>query len=518
MRDKGSEFSVHSAVEIAPKHWNQPEPGYPYIWERSKEEQRPQLQYVVDYEDGKTKAEVWKKFQQAQKKTRGRAKQALEGQTIEAPAQPSREYRTAAIVASMRKGWDSDRDLARWLRSRPEETLLWIRWRLGLAETASGRPEISNTQILNPISGKGITAAKTQWRSPGSLPASLIDPFAEWMKLRGMWTGMLLFRTDDDFKLFVIEPASITIGALRSVRNTLDELNLWGGVRLDIEATLRCAEILVRHSDALSAADPPRITLRRLTPRSVIAGLRQAYFKSLGTAAALMNDAMLPLPEWFAVETREDADDYLTIIDEAIGGVQEGIRTAGCLGSLVEKNSDDGRILQQYRRWLLTGELRELLEFHYQFAAHAMQQLSKREWVKLFSTAVLDKLLLKSYGGSWPMLKELVEDKGFKSFARAIRNSTVYAIELENREVRFGLAQRWKQKIKAGEKEFAAELGEFVQTHNWEVFDRLEARGHVVSTSDLDSLLSLVEQHGAELVGSLLLAYGYARAPKTEQS
>jgi hypothetical protein len=37
-----------------------------------------------------------------------------------------------------------------------------------------------------------------------------------------------------------------------------------------------------------------------------------------------------------------------------------------------------------------------------------------------------------------------------------------------------------------------------------------------VTTQHLDSLIALIDKHGAELVGSLLLAYGYARAPKVE--
>jgi hypothetical protein len=394
--------------------------------------------------------------------------------------------------------------------------MVWIRQQLEIAVSTTQHPDISNTQLLNPISGKGISAPKTEWRSPGSIPGALIEPFAEWMKLRGLWAGMLLFRVDDDFKFFVIEPTAISPGALKIVRNELDGLRLWGGVKLDIEATLRCTEILIRRSDALQAGDGARISLRRLTPRKVIGGLRQAFFKSLGTAAALMNDAMLPLPDWFAIETREDAGDYLEIIVESIGTQDGGTRTAGCLGSLDEKHSDDGRTLQQYRQWLLTGELNELLEFHHQFAVHQMRRLAGDEWVKGFSAALLDTILIKSYSKKDPMIKEIIQDEGFKSLARAIRNSTVYAIRLENREVHFGLAQRWKQKIKAGNKEFASELGEFVQSQNWEVVNRLKGKGHVVETTDLDSVLDLVERHGAELVGSLLLAYGYARAPKVE--
>jgi hypothetical protein len=121
-------------------------------------------------------------------------------------------------------------------------------------------------------------------------------------------------------------------------------------------------------------------------------------------------------------------------------------------------------------------------------------------------------------------MKEIVENTGFLSVAWAIRNATITALWLQQQnnkkwDVRFGLAQKWKQKIKGGAKEFVPVLAEFVQDYNWEVTNRLEGKYHTVSKEDLDQVISLIENNGkdqSELVGMLLLAYGYARAPKTE--
>jgi len=173
------------------------------------------------------------------------------------------------------------------------------------------------------------------------------------MKLRGLWNAMLLYRSDEDFKFFVIEPAEIPADQIGEVRAELEKLNLWGGVRLDIQAALHCARLLILRSDAMQGASG-LIQLLGRRPRTVIAGLRQAYFKSLGTAAALMNDAFLPLPGWFVIKGSADASAYLSMIEEVIG-------TGGSLKSLQEKNSDDGLVLQQYREWLLTGTLRTCL-------------------------------------------------------------------------------------------------------------------------------------------------------------
>ena len=380
---------------------------------------------------------------------------------------------------------------------------------LGIADKRPGDlPAISNTQILNPISGKGVNSSKTEVRSAGSIPTQLIEPFAEWMKLRGLWDAMLLYRSGDDFKFFVIEPGDISCADIRAIRAELNNLNLWGGVRLDINATLQCLKILIARSDAMQSG-ANLIALRRRSPRQIIRGLRQSFFKSLGTAAALMNDAFLPIPEWFTVENTDDAEAYLQIINEVVD-------KGGCLNSLQESNSDDGRVLQVFREWLLTGELDDLLEFHHMFAPHLMRRFASGEWARPFGAENLSKLLTRAFKEK--QVTEIIEDRGFQSVARAVRNATIYALTIPNmkREVRFGLAQKWKQKIKSGEEDFTAALAEFVQEYNWETAHRLKGIGHMVTTDELDSLMKLVEKRHAEIVGSLLLAYGFARAPKVE--
>lgn len=497
--DRGAQFHIHSERDSVPTR--RLSAGYLYIWDKNKEPQRPDVP-LLDYLGEKEKRDAAKKVS---KKT----KAALGSQEIEAPsARP--ELNTATILASMRKGWNGDRDIASWVAAQPEQAANWALFRLGLGAQPSERfPDVSNTQILNPISGKGVHAGKTEIRSAGSLPSQLVDPFSEWMKVRGLWAAMVLYRSDDDFKFFVIEPADIAVDQLEGIRAELEALSLWGGVRLDIQAALQCTGILIRRSDAVQDGSVA-VRLRGRRPRSVISGLRQAYFKSLGTAAALMNDAFLPLPDWFMVATEEDARAYLNIIDEVSP-------KGGCLNSLQDKNSDDGRILQQYREWLLSGELADLLEFHYRFALHLIQRLSRNDWARPFGTENLSALLTKAYEEKFEVT-EIIESPGFQSVARALRNATIYALTVPNlkREVRFGIAQKWKQEMKAGDEEFAAAVARFVQEYNWETAHRLKGKGHSVTTEDLDSLLRLIHERKAELVGSLLLAYGYARAPKME--
>ena len=515
LRDLGGAFEIQSRNDIPPDSWEVPSPGYPYIWERRKEPERPNLPNVLDYEEQREIRDRWLAYQNAVKKKAARA--SLAAQDLTEPDPPSANFPQAAIVSRMRSGWDADRDLAHWIGGHPDDTLTWVRSVLARDTTFSSPPRVTSSQVLNPIAGRGVNSPKTKARSSKSPPPKLSDSFSEWMKLRGLWKVALLYRVGEDFRFFCLEPADITIGGLSLVRDDLNQLQLWRavGVRLDIEAALRCTELLLKRSDLIQPdTSPISVRLRGLTPRAVIAGLRQCLFKGLGRAAALMNDAFLPLPAWFVVETPADANNYFEIISETIGDSQ----SSGCLDSLEEKNSDDGAILQQYRQWLLTADLTDFLAFHSRFAVHLMSRLAADDWARPFSTPNLDKLFSKAFPLEGPMLNEIISNEGFLRVARAVRNCTIYPVMSKhaNRDVHFGLAQKWKQKIKAGNREFAAALADFVQVQNWEVADKLEGKGLIVTTEDLNAVIRLIDSHGAELVGSLLLAYGYARAPKVD--
>lgn len=472
---------------------------------------RPEIaDWAIDYERERSKEEAQREFEKAVKKKAKGVTRAAEAGELEAPDRPSPELKLAKMVSSMRKGWNADRDLAVWIGEHPEMTTGWIEATFE-ARSFKDAPDLSNTQLLNPSTGKGVSAAKTQAKAPNSVPGVLMDPFAEWMKLRGMWQGLIAYRSDEDFKFMVIEPGGISPGDLKMLREALEALNLWGGIRLDIEATLKLTRLLVEYSDV--RRESGGVSLRGTRPGRVVRGLRQAYFKSLGTAAALMNEALLPLPEWFDVQSRTDADVYLRIIDETVGDKVRG----GCLGILDEEKSDDGAVLQQYRAWLGSGDFEDLMEFHYQFGALGLRKAAAGEFTRQFRSETLDELLVRTYEETH-MLKEIIEDEGFRSIARAIRNTTIYAVGMKssNREIQFGLAQKWKQKMHGDEGEFAAALADFVQANNWEVAHKLEGKGFQVSATHLDSVFGLIEKHGEEKVGSLLLAYGYSRAPKVD--
>ncbi len=504
IEDLEHSFRVFCPQGRPPEEWQPPSPGFWYILRKSKDN-APGGTKIIDYEREKAIADAAKKSK-ASALARKRVAEALEEVSETVANEGSPEYRFAAMIESMRKGWSSDLSLYRWIMENREACLEITRLRLQGKEAVL-KTEWSNSQLLNPSTGKGVHATKTIAKSASGF--KLTDTFDEWMKLRGLWASMLGFRSGEDFKFFVVVPGNISFPQVDKLRNLLRDLGMWGIVRLDIEAVLRLLQSLLLHSEYKEVGGIP---LAFQTPADVVRGLHLAFFKSLGTAAALMNDSLLPLPDWFKVEDSDDVEDYLEICQEPFG---EGKGTYGPLSTLRDDRSDDVALLQKYRRWLTTGKLMDLLEFHASYASHLLQKIAASDFAVPFQSSILHKLLQKGY----PEVIDIIESQGFQNIARAIRNTTIYAAAMKaksNREIRFGLAQRLKQRIKSGDKEFLAELSNFVQDQNWEVVNRLNGKGFLVSDSDMNDIVRLTAQYGSELVGMLLLAYGYSRGVKTE--
>jgi hypothetical protein len=519
--DLEESYAIEGPDLPAASSWPAIEPGYPFIY-LPKDGTKP-AGWILDYLSEREKDQRRREFFKAAGKKRGQLLRTLREQGQNEPVSPVPEYKMALFLASMRRGWSSDKKLYRWLQTNRQRAMEWIAANLGIAASSQvDAPVLTNSQVFNPVSGKGVHRAKPDSTAPTSISGEVIDPFKEWLKYRGAYQAMLPYRTPGgDFKVFVIAPADIATDRLAQIYHEMRRLNLWEPIRLDIEAPLRLAEYLIRRSDVVGGG----IRLAGRRPPDVIRGLHQAFFKSLGTSPALMNYSFMVLPSWFRIIDQEAAKNFVQLIHSFIGyKAIDGV--TGCLRSLDESHSDDVLILQQFRQWLASGELRDYLEFSCRFSLHVIKRMSEDEWVKTISTHNLDILMIRGYD-----MQGIIEVQGFKNVAKAIRNATIYALAAQRqdrrkREVHFGLAQKWKQKIKGGNAAFITALSDFVQQYNWqsEDLDKKQEgnasagrwKHHKVNAADLDEVIGLVEQKGAELIGMMLLAYGYARVPKTD--
>jgi len=525
--DAGEEFGLRPGYELPPpEEWPPLSPGYPYIWEKSKERERPPGN-VIDYEHIKEEEKLRREHEKRLGKAKAKVGAGLAEAGLGAPSEPHPELRMATIMASMRKGFDSDRQLFRAVWEHQDELARVVARRLPAFTAATPPPAapeptsdeepfsfVSVSQLFNPAFGKGVNRLKPTGTTPGSYPPRMRDWFEEWLKFRGAFVALLPYRSGDDFRIYAIEPGDIDFGTLQELRRELLRQNMWGTVKLDIAALHNLARLLVIHSKDYDS-ERGRFRLRR-RPSEVIKGLHLAFFKSLGTAAALMNSSFLGLPGWFEIRDRASAEAFLDVIEEH----------RRCLRSLAEDNSGDVPVLLAYREFLSSGSLEMLLDFLAQFAVHVMQSRERKEryrWASQFTTTNLWRLFTMTY-----QLSAIVEDEGFLNLATAIRKATVSAqfrkaiTGKQPWDIHYGLAQEWKRKTKF-EKELIAGICDFVWKYNNENARHAEQgkeRRKSVSTEDLGRVIKLIENkgYGPELVGMLLLAYGYAREPKEDEA
>lgn len=522
IQDMGHIYLIQLIEELTEEDLAQWEPnaGYKYIKFKDPDPLAPQLYF--DYEEQREIEKQYREFSKSMEGNRKNKDKMLQDlQDSGSPIQtPQNILPLMKTLNGMRMGSNTLGQMHVAIREAPENFKVIVGMKLGLSVVQNKLDEkpyakaASTLQLFNPTSGKGIHRAKPDGAGLTGFPEKLTDWFEEWMKFRAFTKAMLTYTTGTggkDTKVLVLAPKDIGPSALSKVHHALLENRLYGSMHIDIFATLLLTETVINHSEVIQG-HPTGIRLRGRTPKHIIAGFYQTYFKNLGTASAVMNVSFLGMPAWFPVTSRSAAEEWFEIIHEH----------RRCLQSLDESHSDDVPILMAYRTFLSTGDYMDALDFFARYAAHFMRKKSRNEWAEQFSTLNMGRVFMSEVN-----IQEIVQDEGFEHLADAIRNATVnqqIAKGIKGKsdyEIQYGLAQEWKRKVH-NKMEFIMILSEFVQRYNSENAKRIE-QGHKsrrnITENDLDRVIALIEKtKNPKLVGLLLLAYGYAKASKADDN
>ena len=502
-------------------------PGYPYLILKSGSTNAPVGGELVDYEHEKMIEQVYKKYLESSGKSKKGKKTDVNLEQEAEPPKPRSDLQVLKTFNSMRMGSDIYNKLHNAIRK--ESQMGYVIWRRlsMLSEEKSEEPVTedfkepeellslaTSLQLFNPIAGKGIHRPKPDGTGLGSFPKLWVDWFSEWMKIRAMHIGMSSYRVGDDTKIMVMTPGDIPLHEIKALRRELLKERLYGSIKLEIGASLFLAEMLVKHSEEYDKGTGT-VQLRNRRPNQVLKGVYTAYFKNLGNASAVMNLSFLGLPGWLPVASKEDAEALIEILEEH----------RLCLSAPDESHSDEVFLLAQYRDFLSGGKLDDLLVFLADFGPFVMQRIDKKKWVKRFTIPNLRRLLM-AYDAEDKEIKlqEIFDNQGFLNLATAIRKATVSAQFRKAQgtdafNIHYSLAQEWKRKVKF-KNELVVKISDFVQQYNEENARHAEQdkeRRKNITTEDLNQVFQLIDSKGHELVGMLLLAYGYAREPREEQ-
>jgi hypothetical protein len=409
----------------------------------------------------------------------------------------------------------------------PDADLVAIAQEWGKQVKGGGiKRDLTASQLFNPHQGKGQNHPKANTLKMDNIKDSFW--LEEYLKAAGLWlcAAPRTVVGDNDRKTYVLAPLNLTLSAHKRVFRDFAG-RIWNerrgdttAIKMDIVAALLYTDVLLEHSEAAQQDDPDLDVLgfEDHGPEDVVAGFHVAQYKLLSRNAYTMtNLTFLGLPAWTG-QARNRAEVYRMkeVIEEHLDVIR----------GLDEGRSDGYNLLLRYRDFVSGGKWDSFFDFAVGYSHYLMRDLldaarqNRYARARAFTVRNLEELMMRTNKPLSPIL----QSEGFKNVARAIRLSTITLQYLGRKQspydVRYGLAQELQRKA-VDDQEFAKALGAFVQSFNAENARIAERdtgawRRKDVTTADLDQVVHLVDDYGAETVCHLLVAYGYAREPKEE--
>ena len=396
------------------------------------------------------------------------------------------------------------------------ETAISVWKKLDKAQGWGIKKDRTAAQIYNPSQGKGQNQAKADRLTMGNVSGFWL---LEWLKAVGFYHAALTkqLRGIKDRKTYVLAPTEIDLGEsdkiMRAFQGRMARAET--AIRSDVLASIRYTQALLEFTRQREGASLKARLFKHRRPSRVVSGFYSAFYKSLGQSIATMNLSFINLPGWVRVEGEGDVEDTLNVLDEHEAVVRQ----------FDESHGDAYNLLLLYRDFLSGNDLRPFFEFTTAYSGYFISQKERRGgYVPQFTTTNLRRLIMNSE----PRLSKILETTGFQNIAYAIRQATVTAQYRKQQgdrryDVRYGLGQQLARKA-AYPNEFIAELADFLAKYNAENAQVMEKNRpgpyrRSIRTSDIDDIVALIDEFGdSRLICSLLVAYGYARVPREDDS
>ncbi|MCM3797930.1 hypothetical protein P5F77_12405 [Caldifermentibacillus hisashii] len=377
---------------------------------------------------------------------------------------------------------------------------------------------VNALSFFNPVQAKGVNNQGATGISPSGVQSFVLD---ELFKMLGVTQGSVgklvkVGTNSYDCLLLVIDPQEVASNDVLTIVH-----NIKGKIKAPSRTYLEFSTLMYTITEVI------RFLLRRkegIPPNLIdyVRGLYCAYFKDLGQAKSVMNLSYYHLPAWMRFENEEDLRQYDRLFTDIIDKVDKIRRDENILQDLDQP-------LNELVTFISTGQLESFLNFvqAYHFKVfNALYEKNYKLKLKPFSEKILQEVIMKS---NQPYSK-IVEDTGFINLSRAIFQATL-GLQYQDKSIRkypvhYDLQHKLKQNAPYKEK-FITTLADFVATFNSEnarVAESNKARGEDsrtrknISDQDLASVIHLVDEFGSNLVGNLLVAFGYAKKEKDSEN
>lgn len=360
------------------------------------------------------------------------------------------------------------------------------------------KPSVSAVQAYNPIIGKGVNKSKANSPTVASIPSSFVDWFEEWLRFMGAQIVLNAYPIKDDLKFMAFIPKNLELDRLEKLRENFLTLRAFTSIKNDVLVTLGLVRTLLEHSEQYQFFAK---TLSRKTPKDIISGLSIAYFKSLGSGRALVNNSHLAMPDWFSIELKEDKSLWNKLINE-----HEKV-----LKTLDEEKHEEMQLLMYYRDFISSSDWKKFFLYMASYSAIYMQRKEKKKYAIQHSITILERMCQKVS----IIYSEIISNKGFKEISKAIGEATVKEQYRKSQgkqqfKVQYGLFQELKRKAKFKDQVIPA-ISEFINEYNSETARKMEQFGkeykgrQQVSLSSLEEFISLFDKYPKQFEAITLL-------------
>ena len=342
--------------------------------------------------------------------------------------------------------------------------------------------------LLKPLGTYRSDKTKNRWGRP----------FEQWLRYRGYFEGAAGWFAQGDLRLFCPAPFDISYERLVKVTEAFRQLRLGGtGAKMDCRAVLGFSKILIESCR------------RKRRPREMVSGLWVTRYKDMGQVHTVIGMDHLALPNWMDLNTDQDAQRWLSMLDEHDIALRR----------LTDSHSEELGLLQQYRSTFQSDRqeaVAAFVEFLANYGALVFSRRSHDQWT-------LPQLSLRSVTeifDSSPECRVALEADGFAAVAGAVRSATFGAQggrrrgDSHHREIRYGLLPNIRRAGCLGKHELLAVISEFISSFNRESIRRRRAgvRASEIRSEELAAFSRIVDQApNANLIAALLCGVSSSR-------
>ncbi|MEC4805711.1 MAG: hypothetical protein SAJ12_06750 [Jaaginema sp. PMC 1079.18] len=388
----------------------------------------------------------------------------------------------------------------------------------------------SAVKLYQPVATQGVNQLKAD---SISFKSQTMDWLSLWLIANGFFEFALCDRVKVadktyDWRVVVLEPYDI---ALPGYRLVLDKLRIYnppssgyGIACFDAELVLKFYQEQLNYHRAKIQDNPNEFSFFTQPNNNLIQGFSGAQFNSKGQVHGVKTIFNLGLPAWIQPQNYQELGNYSEVIDEHLKTI--------CF--LANQKDENGQLLNLYRNFITGINIYQFFPFQSRYADYCVKKYANADFQKdklqlpaLFTTKGLNLMTKKDSS-----ISKITSDSSFLRIAKAINHATIHAGKIKTKEGvkdldwqrQYGLAQQISSQS-GSRRELIAAIAEFLGKYEHENL-RLQEQYLKENKSlfrvqptkeDIDRLIEIIEENDPVLVGNLLIAYGYARWPSTQE-